>query len=60
MNQETKENFHKLISWGTESIYLILSTFLGILCIQDTNLKLLLKVINEHLLLMLENGLGNK
>ena len=49
-------NFHKLISWGTKTIYLILSTFLGILCVQGTILKLMLKVINEHLLLLLENG----
>ena len=49
-------NFHKLISWGTKTIYLILRTFLGILCVQGTILKLMLKVINEHLLLLLENG----
>ena len=32
-------------------MYLILNTFLGISCIQDTTLKVLLKFINEHLLL---------
>ena len=55
-NPETTENFHKLISRGTKTIYLILSTFLGILCVQGTTLNLLLKVINEHLLLLLESG----
>ena len=32
-------------------MYLILNTFLGISCIQDTTLKVLLKFIDEHLLL---------
>ena len=49
------ENFHKLIFQGTKTIYLILSTFLSILCVEDTTFKVLLKVINEHLLLLLEN-----
>ena len=42
------ENFHKLISRGTKTIYLILSTFLAILCVQNLIYKVLLKVINEH------------
>ena len=50
-NPETTENFQKLIFSGIKASYLILSTFLGILCVQDTTLKVLLKVINEHLLL---------
>ena len=50
------ENFHKLIFQGIKTIYLIWSTFLGILCIQGTILKVLLKVMNEHLLLLLETG----
>ena len=56
-NQETTENFHKLIFRNIKTIYLIFSTFLRILCVQDTTLKastfkaqLLLKVINKHLL----------
>ena len=48
------ENFQKLIFWGIKSIYLISSTFLSILCVQDKTLKVLLKVIKEHLLLKLE------
>ena len=36
------------------SNYLISSTFLSILCVQDKILKVLLKVIKEHLLLKLE------
>ena len=47
------ENFHKLIIPGIKTIYLILSTFLGILYVQNTICKVLLKVINEHLLLLL-------
>ena len=50
-NQETTENFQKLNFRGITSIYLILSTFLGILYVQHTTLKVLLKVVNEHLLL---------
>ena len=45
------ENFQKLIFRGIKVSFLILSTFLDILCVQDTTLKVLLKVINEHLLL---------
>ena len=37
------KNFHK-------TIYLILSTLLGILYVQNTIYKVFLKVINEHLL----------
>ena len=55
-NPETTGNFHKLIFRGIKTIYLILSTFPGILCVQDTNLKVLLKVINEHLLLFFVSG----
>ena len=50
------ENFDKLIFRGIKTIYLISSTFLGILCVQGTTLKVLLKVINEYLLLLLESG----
>ena len=50
------ENFHKLIFGGIKTIYLIWSTFLGILGVQDTTLKVLLKVINEYLLLLFESG----
>ena len=50
------EKYHKLIFRGIETIYLIWSTFLGILCVQGTTLKVLLKVINEHLLLLHESG----
>ena len=45
------KNFQKLILRGIKTSYLILSTFLGILCDQDTTPEVLLKVINEHLLL---------
>ena len=48
------ENFHKLIFRGIKTIYLI--TFLSILCVEDTTLKVLLKVINENLPLMLEGN----
>ena len=50
------KSFHQLISWGTKTIYPILSNFLGILCVQGTILKLMLKVINGRLLLLFENG----
>ena len=50
------ENLDKFIFWGIKTIYLISSTFVGILCVQDTTLKVLLKVINEDLLLLLESG----
>ena len=53
---ENHGNFHKVISRGTKTIYLVLSTFLDILCVQNTTFKVLLKVIYEHLLLLLENG----
>ena len=48
------KNFQKLIFWGIKASYLILSTLLGILCVQDKTLKVLLKVVKEHLLLKLE------
>ena len=53
---ETTENFDKLIFRGIETIYLISSNFVGILCVQGTTLKVLFKVINEHLLPLLESG----
>ena len=53
---ETTENFHKLIFQGIKTIYLILSTLLRILYVQNTIYKVLLKVINEHLLLLLSSG----
>ena len=40
-----------LTSISKSDDHLILSTFLGILCVQDTTLKAFLKVINENLLL---------
>ena len=43
-----------LIFQGIKTIYLIWSTFLSILCDQDTTLKVLLKVIKENLRLKLE------
>ena len=43
-----------LIFQGIKTIYLISGTFLGILCVQNTILEVLLKVISEHLLLLLE------
>ena len=39
-------NFQKLIFKSIKASYLILSTLLGVLCIQDVTLKVLLKVIN--------------
>ena len=48
------ENFQKLIFLGIKFIYLISSTFLSILCVDDKTLKVLLKVIKKHLLLKLE------
>ena len=53
---ETMEDFDKPIFRGIKTIYLISGPFLGILCVQGTTLKVLLKVINEHLLLLLESG----
>ena len=46
----TRVYFNSMI----KSNYLILSTLLSILCIQDKTLKVLLKFIKEHLLLKLE------
>ena len=54
-NRETTENFNKLIFRGIKTICLISSTFLGILCVENVILEVLLKVINEHLLLLLES-----
>ena len=54
-NPETTENFHKPIFRGIKTSYLISSSFLGILCVQNTFLEVLLKVINKHLLLLLES-----
>ena len=42
--------------WGIKTIYLILSTLLGILYVQNTMYKVLLKIINKHLLLLLESS----
>ena len=53
---ETTENFYKLIFRGMNSIYLIWSTFLRILCDQDLTFKVLLKVTKENLLLKLESS----
>ena len=55
-NPETTENFYKLIFRGMKTIYLIWSTFLSILCDQDTTLKVLLKVIKENLTFKLEGS----
>ena len=44
---ETTENFDELIFQGIKTIYLISNLFLDILCVQDTTLKVLLKVIHE-------------
>ena len=54
-NPETTENFQNLIFRDIKSIFLICSPFLGISCVQNTILEVLLKVINEHLLLLLES-----
>ena len=54
-NPETREHFHKLIFQGNKTVYLISSTFLGIFCVQNTILEVLLEVVNEHLLLLLES-----
>ena len=48
------EKNYMLIFRDSETIYLIWSTFLSILCDQDTTLKVLLKVIKENLPLKLE------
>ena len=50
------ENFYKLISQGIKTIYLISNVLLSIICVQDTILKMLLKVFNENLPLKLESG----
>ena len=42
----TTKNFQKLIFRGIKASYLILSTLLGVLCVQGVTLKVLLKVIN--------------
>ena len=55
-NPESTENFHKLIFRGIKTMYLILSSFRGILCDQGPTLKVLLKAINEYLLLKLESS----
>ena len=52
--RKPRENFYTLIFQGIKTIYLIWSTFLSILCDQDTTLKVLLKVIKENLRLKLE------
>ena len=41
---------------GTKTAYVISSTFLGFFCVKCTSLKVLLKVINDHLLLNIESG----
>ena len=46
-NPETTENFYKLIFRGIKTIYLILSTFLSILCSLFTNF--FFKELNRHL-----------
>ena len=42
----TTKNFQKLVFRGIKANYLILSTLLGVLCVQDVTLKVLLEVIN--------------
>ena len=53
---ELTENFDKLISWSIKTIYLISSTFLSILCVEDATLKALPKFIKGKLTLKLESG----
>ena len=53
---ENTENFHKFIFRGIKIIYLILSTFPSNLCVQDTILKVLLKIINKNLPMRLESS----
>ena len=55
-NTQTTENFHKPIFRDIKTVYLISRAFLSILCVQDTTLKVLLKVINEPLLLLFKSG----
>ena len=49
------ESTFKHVFQETKTIYLISSTFLDILYVQKTILEVLLKVINEHLLLLLKS-----
>ena len=49
------EKFPEALFRGIKSIYLVSSTFLSILCVHDTTLKVSHKVIKEHLLLKLES-----
>ena len=44
---------------GIKTIYLISNTLIGILCVHYTTLKVLLKVINEHLLLLFKCGFSS-
>ena len=55
-NVETTENFDKLISWSIKTVYLIWSTFLSILGVEDATLKALPKLIKANLTLKLESG----
>ena len=50
------KNFQKLIFRGIKTIDLISSTFLSILCDEDTTFKVLLKVINKDLPLKLASS----
>ena len=50
---ETTKSFQKLTLQGIKTICLISSTFLSILCDQDTTLNVLLEVVNENLPLKL-------
>ena len=52
---ETMVNLQKLIFQGIKTIYLVTNIFLSILCDHNITLKLLLKVIKEHLVLKLES-----
>ena len=51
-----KISIRQLIYRGIKTIYLILSTFLSILCVQDATLKVMLKIIKENLPLKLESS----
>ena len=55
-NLETTGSFCKLIAGGFKTIYLISSTFVDILYVQNTTRKALLMVIKENLTLKLESG----
>ena len=48
--------FHKLIFRVIKTIHPISRAFLSILCVQDTTLKVLLKLVKENLPLKLESG----